>query len=145
MNFKDFGFRQLNLPRPVYLVDDSVQVDVEENVITAKALFPSSDPTLADRKDGHVNVQHFEALGSNLFHTLVAAKSGGKMKNVRIISLEAHFHKEVKQDTEIEVSLSYIGAETGYVHDGRPVYAGAFFGGPREDLSFEYQYRIVMW
>lgn len=143
---KLFEFRNLGLSRPVYLAGDTVEVNPEDNVIRAKALFPSSDPSLADRKDGHVNLQHFDAVGANLFHTLLAAK--GEPKNVRVVKINnADFLKEVRQDTEIDVTLGCIAAPTGYYRGGKPVHkgTGALSGSLNGEELFRYSYDVVMW
>lgn len=144
MNPQRIDFRQLNLPRPVYLVDGSVHVDIDENLVTAKALFPSSEPSLADRRDGHVNVQHFDALGSNLFHALMFTKYGGQMKRVRIVHLEGTFSKEVRQDQEISVSLGYIDAYAYTASSGKEVYAGSFTGHLGGEQLFAYQFKVTI-
>jgi len=143
---KSFDVSTLKLSRPVFLVEGSVMVDYSENTITAKALFPSSDPSLADRKDGHVNLQHFDALGSNLFHALVAATRGGTTKTVRVVSIEgAEFFNEVKQDVQIDAILTYVPAATGYSFKGKPLYAGFFSASVEGKELFRYNYRVVMW
>jgi len=50
------------LPRPYYLVDDSITVEVNDKVLglEANAVFPSEDPDIVDRVN-HVN------MGSHLF------------------------------------------------------------------------------
>ena len=141
---KDFGFRDLNLPRPVYLKDDSVQVDVENNVVTAKALFPSSDPSLGDRKDGHVNLQHLHALGSNLFHVLIAAHNDGKIKKARVASDNGSYAMEVRQDTEIDVSLSYRVIGWGNDKDTRMKYRGLFIGKTEKGEHFRIGFDVVV-
>lgn len=141
---KLFEFRNLNLSRPVYLAGEHVEVNLEDNVIKGKALFPSSDPSLADRKDGHVNLQHLDAVGANLFHALLAAK--GEAKTVRVIKINnADFLKEVRQDTEIDVTLGYIASLTGYFRGGKPVHKGTLSGSLNGEELFKYSYDVVMW
>lgn len=141
--FRNVGFRHLNLPRPVYLVDDSVMFNKEENVIKGRALFPSSDPTLEDRRDGHVNVQHFAALGSNLFHTLLAAR-GEEPKKVRVLSEKGTFIREVRQDIEIDVVLGFIIEPYRTLDDGTPVYKGNFSGELNGEKFFDYSYDVMI-
>lgn len=141
----DIGFRELNLPRPVYLVDDSVQLNQWGSLI-AKVLFPSTDTSLDDRAGGYVSIQHIDAVRSNLLHTLLAVENGGKEKQVRIVSETIDIGKEeVKQGVDIDVALGYIHAATGYEWNGKPVYVGALTGGQSTDPIFNCQFRFVMW
>lgn len=141
----DIGFRELNLARPVYLVDDTVQLN-EHGVILARVLFPSTDTSLDDRAAGYVSIQHIDAVRSNLLHTLLAVENSGVKKQVRIVSETIDLGKEeVRQGVEIEVALGYVHEATGYEWNGKPVYAGSLTGGQSVDPIFRCQFSFVMW
>lgn len=51
------GGRQVQMPSPVYILPETVEVSEDTDTVRGKCFFPSSDPTVGERVD-HANICH---------------------------------------------------------------------------------------
>lgn len=96
--------KQLNLqdtPRPHYVRNGEFKKRDNGFRFDGKVVFPSDDPTIADR--GHVNVMHLFAAISNIGQ--LAAREELLLSNIRILSSHSgRYHREAPPNQLIGVS-----------------------------------------
>ena len=90
--------RQVQMPSPVYVIPGTVQISEEAGTISGKCLFPTSDPSIGDRKD-HANVCHEMFTVWNCAYIWAERKDWG-----RLFVIEAHqsIRRMTPPDTEID-------------------------------------------
>ncbi|MCX6752136.1 MAG: hypothetical protein NTZ87_01400 [Candidatus Nomurabacteria bacterium] len=90
--------RQVQMPSPVYIIPETMQISEETNTISGKCLFPSSDPSVGDRKD-HANVCHEMFTVWNCAYVWAERKGWG-----RLFVIESHqsIRRMTPPDTEID-------------------------------------------
>ena len=72
------GGRQVQMPSPVYILPETVEVSEDTDTMKGKCLFPSSDPTVGERVD-HANICHEMFVVWNCAHVWAERKGLGRL------------------------------------------------------------------